>query len=127
MRAHSTSRISWPLSGQLFNVSENQLAKDNHYYLIEVNHKTKSVEVTGFKQADPKKLPLNILKLKRRSKITEESDAVLVSMDSMAALRRAYPNYFLDTKVFVDLMNVTLSSIRKPPKRSGGELSLFRA
>jgi hypothetical protein len=26
----------------------------------------------------------------------------LVSVDSMAALRRAYPNYFLDTKRFVE-------------------------
>lgn len=28
-------------------------------------------------------------------------DAVLVSVDSLAALRRAYPNYFLDTTAFL--------------------------
>jgi hypothetical protein len=55
-----------------------------------------------------------------------DADAVLVSVDSMAALRRAYPNYFLDTKVFVDLMNETLKSTRGPPKRGGAQLSLFR-
>lgn len=30
------------------------------------------------------------------------TDAVLVSVDSMASLRRAYPNYFLDTQRFVE-------------------------
>ena len=30
----------------------------------------------------------------------ESSQIVLVSVDSVAALKRAYPNYFLDTNVF---------------------------
>ncbi len=34
------------------------------------------------------------------------ADAVLVSAESLVALKRAYPNYFLDTKVF-------LSAVRK--------------
>jgi hypothetical protein len=42
-------------------------------------------------------------------KITEAGgDAVLVSVDSLAALRRAYPNYFLDTRVFLDLLEEIL-------------------
>ena len=35
-------------------------------------------------------------------------DAVLVSVDSVTSLRRAYPNYFLDTRVFLDLLEQTL-------------------
>jgi hypothetical protein len=36
---------------------------------------------------------------------TEENvDVVLVSVDSLASLRRAYPNYFLDTATFVGLV-----------------------
>lgn len=34
--------------------------------------------------------------------------AVLVSVDSLAALRTAYPNYFLDTKAFVDFLEKTI-------------------
>jgi hypothetical protein len=112
--------------GTALNVSEIQRAKDNHYYLIEVNHKTKSVAVTGFKQAESDKATAKYLEVERQIKDSKESDAVLVSVDSMAALRRAYPNYFLDTKVFVDLMNETLKSTHTPPKRSGNQLSLFR-
>jgi len=29
-------------------------------------------------------------------------DAVLVSVESLSALRRAYPNYFLDTSAFLE-------------------------
>ncbi|MCU1534742.1 MAG: hypothetical protein JWR53_1223 [Glaciihabitans sp.] len=40
-----------------------------------------------------------------RAAATEENvDVVLVSVDSLASLRRAYPNYFLDTAIFVDLV-----------------------
>jgi hypothetical protein len=33
---------------------------------------------------------------------TPGAEAVLVSVDSVTALRSAYPNYFLDTKAFVE-------------------------
>ena len=36
-----------------------------------------------------------------RFEFSEEQDAVLVSVDSMKALRAAYPNYFADTRRFV--------------------------
>jgi hypothetical protein len=112
--------------GAALNVAENPRTKDDHYFLIEVNHKTKFVNVTGFKQAESDKATAKYLEVEKKIKDSKESDAVLVSVDSMAALRRAYPNYFLDTKVFVDLLNETLRSTRTPPKRSGRQLSLFR-
>lgn len=34
---------------------------------------------------------------------------VLVSVDSMAALKRAYPNYFLDTDRFAKILTQALS------------------
>jgi hypothetical protein len=36
-------------------------------------------------------------------------DAVLVSVDSLAALQRTYPNYFADTGTFVQLLSQALS------------------
>lgn len=36
-----------------------------------------------------------------------DRDVVLVAVSSMAALRRAYPNYFLDTSVFLELVSNT--------------------
>ena len=36
-------------------------------------------------------------------------DVVLVSVDSIASLRRAYPNYFLDTRLFLDLVREAIA------------------
>ena len=43
------------------------------------------------------------------------SDAVLVSVDSVAALQKAYPNYFLDTRVFIALVRDVLDRRRPAP------------
>jgi hypothetical protein len=40
--------------------------------------------------------------------LTGNNDAVLVSVESVASLRRAYPNYFLDTHRFVEVVNQAL-------------------
>ena len=45
--------------------------------------------------------------------LTGSSDAVLVSVESMASLRRAYPNYFLDTNRFVEAVNLKLPEMPK--------------
>ena len=49
-----------------------------------------------------KKMTEGILKLKG-------IDAVLVSVDSISSLRRAYPNYFLDTHVFIEAVKEAVS------------------
>jgi hypothetical protein len=112
--------------GAALQITESPRRDSDHYFLLEVNHKTKLVTVTGFKQAESDKATAEYLEVEKKRKDSQDADAVLVSVDSMAALRRAYPNYFLDTKVFVDLMNETLKSTRGPPKRGGAQLSLFR-
>ncbi len=46
-------------------------------------------------------------------------DAVLVSVDSLVTLERAYPNYFADTRIFAQLLAQELSGnvrgIQVPP------------
>ena len=42
------------------------------------------------------------LQIEERAKAGEPIEAVLVSAGPIDALRKAYPNYFLDTKVFID-------------------------
>jgi len=112
--------------GTALDITESPPVKDAHYFLIEVNHTTKVVRVASYKQAESEKATAEYLEVEKKIRASQDSDAVLVSVDSMAALRRAYPNYFLDAKVFVNLMSETLKSTRSPPKRSGRQLSLFR-
>ena len=80
---------------------ESLQSKDNHYYLVEVNHSQRTVNVTGFAKAESDKATAKYLEVEKKIKLEPSSDAVLVSVDSMNSLRQAYPNYFLDTGVFV--------------------------
>jgi ppGpp synthetase/RelA/SpoT-type nucleotidyltranferase len=92
---------------------EGAQSKKNHYYLMEVNNASRTVSVIGFKQSESDKATAKYLEVEKKIKETSpNSDAVLVSVDSMNSLRQAYPNYFLDTGVFVDVMEEILS----PPK-----------
>jgi hypothetical protein len=94
--------------GTALNVFENQQSKSNHYYLIEVNHHSKQVTVTGFKQAESEIATNKYLEAEKKVRDMPNADAVLVSVNSMDALRRAYPNYFMDSSMFVGLLNETL-------------------
>ena len=80
--------------GTALNITESPRNKNDHYFLIEVNHRTRLISVTGFKQAESDNATAKYLEVEKKIKNSQEADAVLVSADSMAALRRAYPNYF---------------------------------
>jgi len=62
-----------------------------------------------------------VIQAKQKERVQKNSgtDAVLVSVDSVIALQRAYPNYFADTRVFLLLLTQALSghvrSISVPP------------
>ena len=43
----------------------------------------------------------------------EDLDAVLVWVDSVSDLRTAYPNYYADTREFIEALDYAL----RPPKR----------
>ncbi|WOH67526.1 RelA/SpoT domain-containing protein [Bradyrhizobium sp. BWA-3-5] len=111
--------------GTALQVYESSASRDNHYYLIEVDNAQKLVNVTSFKHSESELATAKYLETEKKLKDRPNSDAVLVSVDSMDALRRAYPNYFLDTRVFVSLMEETLKSTRRP-KKSSQQLDLFK-
>jgi ppGpp synthetase/RelA/SpoT-type nucleotidyltranferase len=100
--------------GAALQVFENPRTKNDHYYLVEVNSLSKTVSVTGFKQSDSDNATAKYLEAEKKLKDMRNADVVLVSVDSVDALRRAYPNYFLDTGVFVVLLNETLKTMRRP-------------
>ena len=75
---------------------------DAHYYLLTLDPLTKKLDIVGYKAEDIKKASEDYL-TKEKSIQGTGKDAVLVSVDSIAALRKAYPNYFLDTNMFIEL------------------------
>jgi len=74
---------------------------DAEYYLLELDTSAMRVNVLGYTKRELTKAQVDYLRTEKEI-AGASGDAVLVSVDSMAALRRAYPNYFLDTKRFVE-------------------------
>ena len=79
------------------------------YYLLNLDIQTEELTVTGFKFGEIENASKQYLAAEKAAKGSTRRDAVLVSVDSLAALPRAYPNYFADTRVFLDLVDQTLS------------------
>jgi hypothetical protein len=77
------------------------------YFLLELDPNAQSITVTGFRSDELFRATNRYTEAE--NKVTESGgDAVLVSVNSLSALRRAYPNYFLDAKVFLDLLEAAL-------------------
>lgn len=86
--------------------------KSQHYFLLELDTTQRQIRVTGYNLNELAKANTDYMNAERQ--ILRESgspptsmgkDAVLVSVSSFAALKRAYPNYFLDTHRFIQLVN----------------------
>lgn len=86
--------------------------KNSHYFIIELNPSAKKVNVTGFTKEHLAAASEYLSKAERN--IDSNSDAVgdqavMVSVKSIGSLRRAYPNYFLDMRVFIKEVDKALS------------------
>jgi hypothetical protein len=76
--------------------------KKAHYFLLTLDPAANSVTVKAYRYHELERATRDYLSIERV--IADErpgADAVLVSVDSMDSLRRAYPNYFLDTDAFI--------------------------
>lgn len=89
----------------LLNVPELRNAK---YFLLELLPGEGVVRVQAFQERDLDRASDRYLEVER-SLTGAGSEAVLVSVDSIDALQRAFPNYFLDTRVFLDALKATIA------------------
>ncbi|MGJ5077643.1 RelA/SpoT domain-containing protein [Bradyrhizobium sp. HKCCYLS3013] len=80
-----------------------------HWYLMKLDTNANQLIVTGFQRDDYENATASYSEAEELVKRRSAMDAVLVSVDSLAALERAYPNYFADTRIFVELMKQALS------------------
>jgi hypothetical protein len=81
---------------------EDQSIAGAQYYLLELDPALKTVQVTGFKQHQLAAAEQQYIKLEKEIQENPGRDAVLVSVESIEVLHRAYPNYFLDTNYFIE-------------------------
>ncbi len=80
------------------------------YYLLHLDSVQRSVSITGFQSKALDQASEAYLQLERKiSQKSPGSNAVLVSVDSLQSLQKAYPNYFLDSKLFIDAVNKAIA------------------
>lgn len=80
-------------------------ASNADLFLINLNPHTKNVSVTGYLEKDLEKASYEYMQAEKLIKNNPQSEVVLVAVESIQALRKAYPNYFLDTKGFLQIVS----------------------
>ncbi|MDB6108311.1 MAG: hypothetical protein JWR69_61 [Pedosphaera sp.] len=89
------------------NIRNFQYSSDR-YFLLLLQPGSKELEVRGYAKGSLKKASRDYEALE--NEIRGSGDiAVLVSANSIAELRKAFPNYFGDTTMFIDLVNQALA------------------
>ena len=81
------------------NAIETRQSQGN-YHLVILNAETKTVEIRSFGKKRLEEASVAYAEVERTSSADKNVQAVLVATNSIDALKRAYPNYFLDTRQF---------------------------
>lgn len=82
--------------------------RDSKYYLLALRPNESRLTVSGFSARELEAATEEYLRVEKELAPVPRAEVVLVSTQSLSALRRAYPNYFLDTRVFVDQLEEVL-------------------
>lgn len=88
------------------------------YHLIVLNAQTKMVSLTPFAMTRLEEATDAYARIEQRAKEGELLEAVLVSAGPIEDLKKAYPNYFLDTQVFIDQIQRIISASRRDSSSS---------
>jgi hypothetical protein len=81
-----------------------QNTENADYFLIELEPGGHKVTTKGFNRKELEAAEKEYSNLERKIR-TDGGDAVLVSVASVSTLRRAYPNYFADTRLFIEAVH----------------------
>jgi len=76
-------------------------------FLLELDPDKKELRVSPFSGRDIQQATATLFASERN--VDDKTLRVLVSVDSIAALRRAYPNYYLDTTQFLEAVKTVIS------------------
>jgi ppGpp synthetase/RelA/SpoT-type nucleotidyltranferase len=78
--------------------------KDAKAFLVLLDADAKTTEVIGYAQKDTPKTDEEYLEIEKKFRGKPSQQVVWVRAESIDGLRIAYPNFYLDTKVFIKVM-----------------------
>ena len=82
--------------------------KDAAYFLLSLDNVAEHLSLTGYNRRELRQASKAYAKKEKQIRDKKGTDAVLVSVDSIRNLRSAYPNYFADTRMFVQKLEEAL-------------------
>jgi hypothetical protein len=97
--------------------------EDAHYYVLRLDPLAGRLDVQGFHR-DQYEQAQDAVAAAEGAIEGGITDAVLVSVDTLAELRRAYPNYYADTRLFIELLRDALGGQGRRRRSPLNQLSL---
>jgi ppGpp synthetase/RelA/SpoT-type nucleotidyltranferase len=95
-------------------LQDNKL-KQSNFYLLELDLDNKELFVSTYSKSDEEKATLDYLDAEKKANLEKlNKDIVLVAAETTMELRKAYPNYFADTKEFISILSEYLDN---PPDK----------
>lgn len=85
--------------GQALRVTEKEVRGDAHYFLMAL--RPQALNIRSYRRNELDVATQEYLRVEREIEGVPGAQAVLVAAESLKALRRAYPNYYLDTQRFL--------------------------
>jgi ppGpp synthetase/RelA/SpoT-type nucleotidyltranferase len=95
--------------GAALRTLEDPSAAGADFFLLALDPTEGTVTIKGYARAELERATADYLSVERSLEGRPGAEAVLVSVDSIAALQRAYPNYFLDTRAFLKALQQALA------------------
>lgn len=100
-----TKMVGWTKSIKLFD--DLKYKKNAHFFLLELDTIQEKLIVTSYSKRQEEKAIKDYANAEKKIYGRKEYDAVLVGADT-SDLKKAYPNYFLDTREFIKYLNKIL-------------------
>lgn len=94
-----TKMKNWTNSIKLFDDLKNK--KNLHFFLLELDTIQEKLTISAYSKRQEEKAIKDYINAEKKIYGKKEYDVVLVGADTIVDLKRAYPNYFLDTKEFI--------------------------
>jgi hypothetical protein len=82
------------------------------YHLVVLDSSKRTVSIQPYSKARLEQANIDYAEIEQRTKAGDPIEAVLVSVGSVDMLRKAYPNYFLDTQAFVRQIEKVIANVR---------------
>ncbi len=111
--AEKRLRVLQKLSG--FAIAADKIIKERGkgaYHLVVLDSSARSVSIRPYPLSRLDHANRDYAEIEKRTNAGETVEAVLVSAGPIDALRKAYPNYFLDTHAFVAQITKVIGAVR---------------